>query len=159
MSEELPNFDEAGIENIWRYHQEHADSAAYHGERRSHAKAEILKRAAEADATALVTPAGTITITPPPGAAYEASVVEGDFLALIERDELQADWAQNVSHSYKIKKPWLNKLRKLGGDYPATIDAMTIAATGTPSLKGPSLQEMGGYAPEEEGEEVEVPTI
>lgn len=147
----LPNFEEKSDDEVWRYHQEHADAAAWHGERRSHAKAEILRRASAKNATAIAIDAGIIKVTWPNEPVFDNAGVEGDFLNLVECAGLQEGWRRHVRHEYHIHQAWLKQLRRLGDEWIAAIDKMIIGTTGTGSVSGPSLQEMGGYAPEEEG--------
>ena len=147
---DLPTFAETDLTDIWRYRQEFKEEEDHGKEHRRHAEQEIYKRAAEADASILQTDHGPVEISYPNTYAYNAAVVDKEFLALIERDGLTEEWNQFVSHRYTINKSWLNRLTKRGGEYREIIEKMTTAGTGSPSLKGPSLKEMGGYAPREE---------
>lgn len=161
----LPKLTETDLTDLWKFHQEHADSEKFHGVRRKAAKDEILRRGAERDATVLPTDAGEITITLPNTYAYNPAIVDGAFYALIVRDGLELEWADKVKHTYYINKTWLNKLAKRGAEYREVIEKMTTAGTGSPSIKGPSLKELGGYVSAEEGAEAgyvpteEVPSI
>ena len=155
---ELPNLEETDIDDLWRFRQEHADSEGWHKERRRHADKEILQRAADRDAQVLGTEAGDITITLPNTYSYNSAVVDRDFFALVERDRLQEDYNLNVSHTYKIKRPWLNRLMKRGKEWIEVIDKMTNAGTGSPSIDGPPLEELGDYVNENPiAEEVALP--
>ena len=147
---DLPTFAETDLTALWAYRQEHEETEQYGNKRRRHAEKEIYRRAAEADATILQTDAGPVEITYSNTYAYNSAVVDGAFFALIRRDGLEKEWNQFVKHAYKINKNWLNRLEKRGGEYREIIEKMTTAGTGSPSLKGPSLQEMGDYAPREE---------
>jgi hypothetical protein len=146
----LPTFAETDLTDIWRYRQEFKEEEDHGKTHRHHAEQELFKRAAEADATILQTEHGPVEISYPNTYAYNSAVVDKDFFALIERDGLTEEWNQFVSHAYKIDKRWLNRLAKRGQEYQEVIEKMTSASRGSPSLKGPSLQEMGGYAPREE---------
>lgn len=147
---DLPNLRETDITDLWRKHQEHKDAEDWNKARRVAAKDEILRRGAERDATVLPTDAGDITITLPNSYAYNERIVDKEFYALIVRDGLEAEWADKVRHTYHINKTWLNKLAKRGQEYRDVIEQMTTAGTGSPSIKGPSLEELGGYLVEEE---------
>ena len=149
---DLPNFAETDLTALWAYRQEHEETEQYGNKRRRHADQELYRRAAEADATILKTDAGPVEITYTNTYAYNSSVVDGAFFDLIKRDGLEKEWNQFVSHAYKIDKRWLRRLEKRGKEsgYREIIEKMTTASTGSPSLKGPSLEEMGGYAPREE---------
>ena len=147
---DLPKFTETDLTDIWRYRQEFKEEEDHGKEHRRHAEQELYRRADEADATILQTDAGPVEITYSNTYAYNSAVVDGAFFDLIKRDGLEKEWNQFVSHLYKINKTWLNRLEKRGGEYREIIEKMTTAGTGSPSLKGPSLQEMGGYAPREE---------
>ena len=147
---DLPKFTETDLTDIWRYRQEFREEEDHGKEHRCHAEQEIYKRAAETDATILQTDHGPVEISYSSTYAYNSSVVDGAFFDLIKRDGLEKEWNQFVSHRYKINKSWLNRLEKRGGEYREVIEKMTEAGTGSPSLKGPSLEEMGGYAPREE---------
>ena len=145
----LPKLTETELNELWRFHQEHADSEQFHKVRRVSARDEILRRGAERDATVLRTESGDITITLPDTYAYNPAIVDKDFYALIVRDGLEAEWKDKVKHTYHINKTWLNKLAKRGQEYRDVIERMTTAGTGSPSIKGPSLKELGGYAERE----------
>lgn len=147
---ELPKLTETEITDLWRFRQEHKDSEDFHATRRKAADQEVLRRAVEKEAQVLGTDAGDITITYSSIYAYDSRHVDGDFFALIERDKLQADWNQNVSHAYKIKRTWLNHLLGRGKEYIAAINRMTIATHGSPTIDGPPLAAMGEYAIPEE---------
>lgn len=147
---DLPTFAETDLTDVWRYRQEHDEQERHGNKHRRHAEEEIFKRAAEADATILQTEHGPVEISYSDTYAYNAAVVDKEFFALIERDGLQEEYNQFVKHRYAINKSWLNRLVKRGQEYQEVIEQMTTASTGSPSLKGPSLQEMGGYAPREE---------
>lgn len=161
MTSPLPTFEERSDEEVWAYHQSHADAAAFHGERRSHAKAEILRRAAANNATALLIEQGMIKITLSDEYAFANAGVEGVFLDLIERAQLGNEWNANMSHEYRIKQPWLKRLRTLGDEWIEAIDAMTMAGKGSPTVTGPPLEDMKADIPDEdqEDEATEVPTI
>ena len=148
---ELPNLAETDMTDLWRFYAEHKDSEDFHRVRCVAAKDEILRRGAERDATVLSTDAGDITITLPKDYAYNPHIVDKDFYALIVRDGLEKEWAQFVKHEYHINRNWLKKLVKRGDEsgYPQAIEKMTTAGTGSPSVKGPSLEELGGYAERE----------
>lgn len=141
----LPNLIETDIDDVWRFRQEWADSESYAKERRRHADQEILRRAAQKDAQVLGTAAGDITITLPNTYSYNSAIVDGEFFALVERDNLQEDYNLHVSHNYKITRPWLNRLMKRGKEYVEVVDKMTNAGTGSPSIAGPPLDELGDY--------------
>ncbi len=145
---ELPKFAETDLTALWRFHQEHDESERFHKVRRVAARDEVLRRGADRDATVLPTDAGDITITLPNTYAYNPVIVDREFYALIVRDGLEAEWADKVKHTYHINKTWLNKLAKRGQEYRDAIESMTTAGTGSPSIKGPSLEELGGYAEE-----------
>ena len=147
---DLPKFTETDLTDIWRYRQEFKEEEDHGKEHRRHAEQELYRRADEADATILQTDAGPVEITYSNTYAYSTPVVDGPFFDLIKRDGLEKEWNQFVQHAYKINKSWLNRLEKRGGEYREVIEKMTNANKGSPSLKGPSLQEMGGYAPREE---------
>ena len=146
----LPNLRETDITDVWRKHQEHDDAERWNQVRRVAARDEVLRRGRDRDATVLPTDAGDITITLPNTYAYDPFVVDKEFYALIHRDGLQKEWAQFVKHTYHINKHWLNKLAKRGEEYREVIEQMTTAGTGSPSIKGPSLEELGGYLVEKE---------
>lgn len=148
-TEAPPNLTETEITDLWRKHQEHKDAEDFHNVRRVAARDEVLRRGAERDATVLPTDAGEITITLPNTYAYNPIIVDKEFYALIVRDGLEAEWADKVRHTYHINKTWLNKLAKRGEEYREVIEKMTTAGTGSPSIKGPSLEELGGYAEKE----------
>lgn len=139
--EELPNFLEAELTEIWRYRQEHKGEEDWAKERRKHADQAILKRAAEMGATVLSTEWGNIKITLPQTYQYNIKAVDEELLPLVERDGLAGEWNQFVRHTYKINRNWLNELAKRGEEYQAVIDQITDAATGSPSIKGPELPE------------------
>ena len=147
---DLPNYAETDLTDIWRDRQEFKDGEDYGKAHRRHAEQEVLRRAAAADATILQTDHGPVEVTYPNTYAYDPGIVNGEFFALIERDGLAEEWNQFVSFTPKVNKNWLNKLEKRGAEYKAVIESMTIASNGSPSLKGPTLEEMGGYAPREE---------
>ncbi len=151
-TDDLPNYAETDITDIWRDRQEFKEGEDYGKAHRRHAEQEIFRRAAEADATILQTEHGPVEITYSDTFSYNRAVVDKEFYALIERDGLQEEWNQFVSHAYKIDKRWLTRLVKRGKDsgYREVIEKMTIGGRGSPSLKGPELKEMGGYAPREE---------
>lgn len=144
----LPNLTETEITDLWRFRQEHKDSEVFHSARRRHADQEVLRRGKERDAQILGTDAGDITITYPSQYAYNAGKVDGEFFQLIERDGLSAEWNQFATHQYKIDRRWLNRLMKRGQEYRDAIEDMTIGTSGSPSLDGPSLADLGGYATE-----------
>ena len=148
-TETLPNLRETDITDVWRKHQEHDDAEKWNRVRCVAAKDEILRRDVALGAPALPTDAGDITITPPNTYAYNEHIVDKEFYALIVRDGLEAEWKDKVRHTYHINKPWLTKLAKRGAEYRDVIEKMTTAGTGSPSVKGPSLEELGGYAERE----------
>ena len=147
---DLPNFAEADVTDIWKYRQEFEEEEQHGQVRKRHAQTEILRRADEAGATVLQTDAGPVKITYSNEYSYSAAVVDREFFALIKRDGLEDEWNQFVSHSYKIRRTWLNELAARGDEYREVIEKMTVANKGSPNYKGPSLQELGGYAPREE---------
>ena len=147
---DMPIFAETDLTALWRYREEFKEEEDHGKKHRRHAEQEIYRRAAEADATILQTDHGPVEISYTSSYAYITSVADGEFFALIKRDGLEEEWNQFVSHAYKINKSWLNRLEKRGGEYREVIEKMTNANKGSPSLKGPSLVEMGGYAPREE---------
>ena len=145
--EELPNFLEADIEDIWRYRQEHEEAERFHKERRKHAQDEILRRAAELEAQVFPFADGRdVTVTYPTGYQYNRFVVDAKFWPMVEEAGLQAEWNKEVQHSYKIRRPWLNRLFKRGKAWADVINKMTEASKGSPSFDGPPLSEMGSYA-------------
>jgi len=146
---DMPKLTETELDDLWRFRAEHKDAEEFHQQRRRAADQEVLRRAAAVDAQILGTPWGEIEILYSSEYAYDRKVVDGEFYALIERDGLQAEWNQFVQHSYKINKTWLNRLVKREG-YREVIERMTQAGKGSPSIKGPSLERMGGYATEPE---------
>lgn len=146
----FPNFAETNLEDIWAARQEHKEQQDYGKEGRTHAEGEILRRAAEADATILGTEYGDITITYSQSYAFHTHIVASQFKALVMGDGLGKEWDQFVTLTYKINKNWLNRLGKRGAEYREIIEAMTQARTGSPSLSGPELKDMKGYAPREE---------
>ena len=148
-TETLPKLIEHNLTDLWRFYAEHKDSEDFHGVRRKTARDEVLRRGKELDATVLPTDAGDITITVPNSYAYNSHIVDKEFYALIVRDGLEAEWAQFVKHEYSINRNWLKKLAKRGQEYRDAIEHMTTANTGSPSIKGPSLEELGGYAERE----------
>lgn len=150
MTEELPNFAEAKIDDIWRYYAEHADSRAFHDERAKHAKQAILERLRDKGASIIKTEWGDVTGEFSNEYAYNTRVVDGDFMKLIAQDELYDEFVQFATRSYKIKRVWLNRLAKRGKEYQDVIERMTMLTTGSPTLKGPTLEEIGGYAQKEE---------
>lgn len=159
MSEEdqLPNFEETSLTDIWRYRQEFEEEEQHGKKRRGHADQAIYKLAVEADATILQTEAGPIEIAYSASYSYNSAVVDGAFFNLIKRDGLENEWNQFVSHSYKINKRWLERMKKRGPEYQEVIDKMINATQGgSRSLKGPSLEELGGYAPREAEEGVAI---
>lgn len=137
-----PNLTETALGDIWRLRceEEHIERSAR--DSRRHAEGEILRRAAEQDAQALGTPWGDIVITYPATYSYNSHIVDREFYALIERDGLIDQWNQFVQHSYKLNKTWLNKLVKRGAEYKDVIERMTNAATGSPKLDGPTLDQI-----------------
>jgi len=146
---DLRNYYETSVDDIWRDRQEHFESEHYHQAHRRHADRALLEEASERDASILSTEWGDITVTIPKNAySYDTTVVNKQLVPLLQRDGLMEEWNQFVRSTYKIDKRWLNKLVKRGGDYRDVIERMTIGSTGTPTLKGPSLAEMGGYTEE-----------
>lgn len=150
MTDELPNFAEASIEDVWKYRQEWQEQEAWACERRRHADKEIYRRLNEHNARIINTEHGKIEATYPREYAYNTRIVDGEFMKLIAEQELYAEFEAKAQRRYKIDRHWLNQLKKFGDKWIAVIDAMTGSSTGSPSLKGPSLEQMGGYAPREE---------
>ena len=149
----LPNFAEADLLDVWRTHQKHEQLATYHAACQAHARREILRRAFAPKARVrgnavhrgdmrrrLNTPAGPITITPSSTYLYLNKIVDREFFDLIQRDELEAEWNQFVSHDYKIDRNWLKRLMQRGPEYRDTIEAMTGPSTGSPTITGPGLR-------------------
>jgi len=149
--ERLPNVAEWELIDLWRMRQENADSEQYHQAHRRHADAEILRRARKADAAILTLPGiGDIVVAYPSEYAYDARVVDSELWPLIERDGLAEEYRQNVSHTYKIRKPWLNRLAKRGPEYRAVLERLVIASTGNARIaSGPPLAALGEYATRE----------
>ena len=143
MTEPIPAFlTEADIADVWRSVKVNEADERFSREHRHHAEQELLRRAAEAEATVLATPWEDISITLPTTYSYNSRVVDGEFQRLIERDGLTEQWDQFVQHSYRINRSWLNKLAKRGAEYKSVIEAMTNAGTGSPKMDGPSLAEI-----------------
>lgn len=153
--EELPNFLEADLADIWEYRQQHDEQERWFQKRRRHADQEILRRAAAEEAQVLDMGNGrSIDITYSSKYAYNRFVVDKEFYPMVEEAGLQAEWNDNVQHSYKIRRPWLTRLFKRGGAWRAIIEKMTESSKGSPKIDGPELSEMGSYAardPEAEG--------
>ena len=148
----LPDFAEADLLAVWRSYQEHERLAIHHAACQAHARREILKRAFAPEARVrgkaarrgdmrrrLNTPAGPITITPSSTYLYLNKIVDREFFDLIQRDELEAEWNQFVSHDYHIDRRWLKRLMQRGPEYRDTIEAMTGPAIGSPTITGPGL--------------------
>ena len=149
---QLPNFGEADLIEVWRFRQEHKDSEDFHHERRVAADAEILRRAVDSKAEILPTEAGDIFIVYSSTYAYDTGAVDRVLFPLIEAAGLQAEWNQFVGHRYKIDRRWLNRLLKRGPEWIEAVDRISMATTGQPRVgNGPSLSDLGGYAPEQEG--------
>jgi hypothetical protein len=140
-----PNLTETDLADLWKFRQEHKDAEEFHQERRRAADKEVLHRAAEADAQVLATDAGDIKIDYSTTRSYNAAVVDTEFYALIERDKLIDQWNAKVRHEYHINYTWLKSLMKRGQEYRDVIDRMTNASTGSPTIKGPALSELGEY--------------
>ena len=146
---DLKNYGESSVDDVWRDRQENEEAEFYHQAHRHHAEKALLEEAAIRDARILNTAAGDVTITYSKGAySYDTGTVDKELFPLIERDGLTHEWNQFVRHSYKIDKRWLNRLGKRGKEYRDILDRMVIASTGSPTFSGPSLKDMGGYAPE-----------
>jgi hypothetical protein len=152
MTDDLPNFAEAEIEDIWRYYAEHADSRAFHDVRAKHAKLAILERLRDKGARIMKCEWGDIVAEYSNEYSYSTPVVDGDFMKLIAEDELYDEFERFAKKNYKINRPWLKRLEKRGDKWRDTIERMTQASTGTPTLRGPSLADMG-YTPEQVKEE------
>lgn len=140
--ERLPNLTEADIADVWRARVQNEADEKFSRDHRRHAEAEVLRRAADAEAAVLGTPWGDITITLPNTYSYNSSIVDRELYVLVERDGLIDQWNQFVQHSYKINKTWLNKLVKRGKEYADVIERMTNAATGSPKIEGPTLADI-----------------
>lgn len=152
MEDQLPNFAESTLTDIWRFRQEHRDAEQFHHDRRAAADKEILRRATDAKAEILPTDVGDIVIVYPSTYAYDTGAVDGVLFPLIEAASLQAEWNQFVRHQYKIDRRWLNRLLKRGPEWIAAVERISMATTGQPRVgDGPSLSDLGGYAPEQEG--------
>ncbi len=145
----LPIFKETDITDLWRFRQEHREAEDFHHERRAAADQEILRRAGEAKAEILPTDVGDIMIVYPSTYAYDTGAVDRVLFPLIEAAGLGEEWNRFVRHNYKIDRRFLNRLLKRGPEWIQAVDAVTMATHGQPRVgNGPSLSEMGDYAPE-----------
>jgi len=143
--EQVPNLSETEITDLWRFRAEHKDAEDFHQARRRAADHEVLQRAASTDAQVLATEAGDIEITYPTQYAYDTFVVEGELRPLLRRDGLLDEWQKYAKRVYKIDKRYLNRLAKRGAEYKQVIERMTLATTGSPTIKGPELAALGEY--------------
>ena len=84
--------------------------------------------------------------------SYSTPVVDGDFMKLIAQDELYEEFEKYAKKNYKLNRPWLQRLSKRGAEWQRVIDSMTQTGTGAPTLKGPTLADIG-YTPEQIEEE------
>src|SRR3990167_593554 len=92
--DDVPNFRETALDDLWRYREEHSESEHYHKERRHAADQELLRRAAELDAQILDTAWGPITIVYSSDYHYDTAAIDRELAPLVERDHLQREWNQ-----------------------------------------------------------------
>lgn len=144
--DDLPNLEETALGDVYRAYKEAEDARRYSAAHEQHAKNEILKRSGRLNQTLFTVDGGEVEIFPSNSYTYNSLVLTGDFHELCKRDDLGDAYDENVTRVFKVKKAWLNKLEKRGQEYIDVIEEMTDHSTGTPTIKGPSLQDMGGYA-------------
>ena len=143
---DLPNLAEYSMGDLWRMHQENDDARAFHAAHQAHARKEILERSVRENQTLFTVDGGEVEIFPSNSYTYKSLIVTGDFSALCSDNGLGDAYEENVTHVFKIKRPWLNKLMKRGQKFVDIIEQMTDHSTGSPKIQGPSLQDIGGYA-------------
>lgn len=153
MADDMPRLEEATLEDLWRFRQEWKDTEDHAHTRRRAADQELLRRAADGEQQIFSTPWGDVTITYASAYGYNTAVIDAELFPLVERDGLAAEYNQFVRHNYKIDRRWVNRLMKRGPEWRDVIERMTESTRGSPSIDGPTLEAMGGYAPEAEREE------
>ncbi len=141
-----PNLTEFSDEDLWRLREMEREQENYHKDNRHAAEKTIYARMMERGAKAMPVGDHLVRWQEAGGSwQYDTAKVERILLPLIEEKEAGAIWngPQGASHSYKIPAALGRKLEELGNDMRGALDACRMGRSGSDSLKGPTLEDMG----------------